>query len=337
VPSQPARVAIEPAPEVITKHLRVLAAVSTSDGEPAGRVRLDTLGPADSPRLDGVNTEHVRALAEAAAEFPPILVQRSTMRVIDGMHRLSAARRKGQPDIGVEFFDCTDEEAFVLAVAANATDGLPLTGADRRAAAVRIMRHRPEASDRLIAELTGLTPKAVGGIRRRAAETLPKPAKRVGRDGRIRPVDPSGGRRIASQILAADPGASLREIARMAGISIGTAHDVREKIRRGSDPVSPRGRKSARYVTTGQGNRANGQADLDAILRRLRHDPALRYSESGRSVLGWFCGPRLLTAADWQDVIDRIPPHCRFEIVQLASGCAAVWSDFAAELERRNR
>src|SRR5580700_1549271 len=169
------RAAIEPASTAITKHLRLLAAVSASDGEPARPVGLDLLEPADSPRLDGLNAEHVRALAEAEGEFSPILVQRSTRRVIDGMHRLAAARQKGQPCIRVEFFDCTDEDAFVLAVAANATQGLPLSGADRRAAAVRIMRHRPEASDRLIAELTGLTPKAVGGIRRRAAETLPRP------------------------------------------------------------------------------------------------------------------------------------------------------------------
>jgi ParB-like chromosome segregation protein Spo0J len=339
------RADLDPAPTAITRPLHVLAAVSVTtlsaeDDAAAGRatkVRLDTLETGNSPRQDGISVEHVRSLAKAGEELPPILVQRSTRRVIDGMHRLAAALAKGQGEIAARFVDCTDEDAFVLAVVANINSGLPLPGADRRAAAARIMRHRPEASDRLIAKLAGLTPKAVGTIRRQASATLPKPARRVGRDGRLRPVNPSNGRRIASQILEADPDASLREIAKRAGISIGTAHDVREKVRQGSDPVSPKSRRCARCGAAERtAEPGGGSVDFELILRRLRRDPALRYSQSGRALLTWLSPPRLVSTADWQDVADAIPPHCSFEIIEIARGCAQAWSEFAAELDRRN-
>ncbi|MGH8879883.1 MAG: hypothetical protein ACRD0P_21450, partial [Stackebrandtia sp.] len=55
------------------------------------RVRIALLRPADSPRLDGENSEHTQMLAESSEKLPPILVHRQTMRVIDGVHRLSAA------------------------------------------------------------------------------------------------------------------------------------------------------------------------------------------------------------------------------------------------------
>jgi ParB-like chromosome segregation protein Spo0J len=337
------RATLDPAPTAVTNALHVLTAVRAPDGEADGRARLDSLRPADSPRRDGIDAAHVQALAEAAEELPPILVQRSTRRVIDGMHRLAAARRNGQVEVGVRFVDCGDEDACALAVATNITGERPLSAAERRAAAARILRHRPEASDRLIAELAGLTPRAVGNIRRLAAGTLPNVARRVGRDGRIRPLNTSDGRKIASQILAADPDASLREIARRAGISIGTAHDVREKVRRGSDPVTPKARccSKAQCCPKCEGARDDAAsaepADFDLILRRLRQDPALRYCETGRSLLGWLSQPRLLESADWQQIIDSIPPHRRPDVIAIASSCARAWGEFARELERRDR
>lgn len=338
--SQSIRADLDPVPTTVFRPLQVLAGVCSTDVAAAGqaaRVQLDTLQPADSPRRGGTNAEHVRSLADAGEELPPILVQQSSRRVIDGMHRLAAAREKGQREISARFVDCTDEDAFVLAVVTNITCARPLPATDRRAAATRIMRHRPEASDRLIAELAGLTPKAVGTLRRQAAQTLPNPARRMGKDGRLRPVNPSDGRRIASQILEADPDASLREIAKRAGISIGTAHDVREKIRQGSDPISPKSRACSRCTAARTAEIPDDNVDFDLILRRLRRDPAVRYSQSGRTLLNWLSSPRLLSTADWQNIADSIPPHCSFEIIQIARNCAQAWTAFAEELDRRNR
>src|ERR1700722_20377313 len=160
-------------------------------------VTIGSLMAADSPRLQGVDLAHAEALAEIDSDLPPILVQRSTMRVIDGMHRLDAARIRGEKEICVRFFDCGEDEAFLLAVASNIKHGLPLTLADRRAAAARIISLRPDASDRWIAGIAGLAAKTVATIRRDAPDPVPSLTRRVGRDGRIRPLHAAEGRRLA--------------------------------------------------------------------------------------------------------------------------------------------
>jgi hypothetical protein len=53
------------------------------------------------------------------------------MRIIDGMHRLLATSMKGRDTIEVWFFDDSPEDAFLRAVEANVTHGLPLLQADR--------------------------------------------------------------------------------------------------------------------------------------------------------------------------------------------------------------
>src|SRR5207302_2774758 len=110
-------------------------------------INIDALLPADSPRLEGEQPEQIHALAETDSQLPPILVHRPTMRVIDGMHRLRAVQLKGRKTIGVRFFDASEEEAFILAVQLNVEHGMPLTRADRKAAAQRIVMIRPQWSD----------------------------------------------------------------------------------------------------------------------------------------------------------------------------------------------
>ncbi len=84
------------------------------------------------------------------------------MRVIDGTHRLRAAILNGHEEIGVLFFDGTDDDAFVAAVRANVVHGLPLALADREAAATRIIKSHPQWSDRAIAEAAGLAAQTGG-------------------------------------------------------------------------------------------------------------------------------------------------------------------------------
>src|SRR5687767_14440162 len=90
------------------------------------RVPIRAICQADSPRSAGVDMDYARSLAEVEADLPPIVVNRRTMRVIDGMHRLSAAALKGKHLIEVVFFDGTDHEAFLLSVRLNVTHGMPL-------------------------------------------------------------------------------------------------------------------------------------------------------------------------------------------------------------------
>ncbi|MFD1048366.1 ParB N-terminal domain-containing protein, partial [Kibdelosporangium lantanae] len=113
----------------------------------------------DSPRLEGEDGEHIRALVELDVQLPPITVHRTTMRVIDGMHRLRAAVLRRQDFIDAYLVDAEPDDVFVLAVEANIQHGLPLTFADRKAAAARIVRSHPHWSDRAIAAKTGLSPK----------------------------------------------------------------------------------------------------------------------------------------------------------------------------------
>src|ERR1044072_8570965 len=93
-------------------------------------VDIDDLEPADSPRQGGEAPERVRDLTASKVPFSPILVHRATMRVIDGMHRLKAARQRGDRLIPVEFFDGAEQLAVVMGVRANVTHGLPLSRAE---------------------------------------------------------------------------------------------------------------------------------------------------------------------------------------------------------------
>ncbi|MCZ0995633.1 ParB/RepB/Spo0J family partition protein [Streptomyces noursei] len=177
--------------------------------------------------------------------LPPVLVHRPTMRVLDGTHRVRAQLLRGGTQIRVEFFEGTEEESFVLAVRSNVAHGLPLSLSDRKAAAARILHAYPQWSDRSIGSVSGLSPKTVGVIRRRSAEEDPQlnGVDRLGRDGRTHPASVAEGRLYASKLISERPYASLREIASSAGISLGTAQDVRKRLENGQNPVpAPRGK-----------------------------------------------------------------------------------------------
>lgn len=322
----------------------------TLDDDLVVEVDIDTLVTGGSPRISGVDPEHVEALAAAQTPIPPIIVHRVTMRVIDGVHRLSAARLRGDGRIRAVFFDGDEAEAFVMAVESNTSHGLPLTTAERKLAARRIMTSHSQWSDRMIASVAGLAPGTVAAIRRQTQTGPVGASARIGQDGRVRPVDIAEGRRLAGRLIAQNPELSLRQIARAAAISPETARDVRKRMLRGEDPMpAPRGRgKSATTVAAGAvpSDIAVARAPVTtvlertplhrraAVVERLRADPALRSSETGRALL------RLLTVytisvQDWEDIIDNVPPHCGGIVARLAGECAGMWAEFATRLERR--
>ncbi|WP_328563541.1 ParB N-terminal domain-containing protein [Streptomyces coelicoflavus] len=208
-----------------------------TDLSPVRIVPVEHLLPADSPRTAGENAEHVQALVQSVTVLPPIIVHRASMRVVDGAHRLRAAVERGDDVIQVRFFEGSARDAFLVAVRENTAHGLPLSMRDRLAAARRILRTHPHWSDRAIAELAGLSPKTMGELRRAAPDEGEQPTARLGRDGRIRPVDGSAGRLRAARLVTEEPEASLRDVARRAGISPGTVRDVRARLSRGEGPV----------------------------------------------------------------------------------------------------
>ena len=292
---------------------------------------------ADSPRQHGENIEHTRMLARIDARLPPIIVHRPTMRVIDGMHRLGAALLRGDAMIEARFFEGSEQDAFVLAVQTNIAHGLPLSLADRSRAAERIIASQPTWSDRAIASAVGLGARTVGNVRRRMRVQADGEVRtRTGRDGRVRPLDNSEGRLKASEIIKKRPGASLREIAREAGVSPSTVRDVRRRVECGEDPVPQvrRRRNGEQRYASGDGIAPDGP-DLASMLQGLQNDPALRFSESGRLLLRWIFS-RVVRADERRDVAAKVPPHCTYIIANVARSCADEWLHLADELEQRS-
>ncbi len=318
---------------------RAYADASSRTSEPE-LVEIAQLVFADSPRSDGEDHAHVERLLEAEWPLPPILVHRPTMRIIDGFHRVRAAIRKGLHEIQTIFLDGSLESAFIVGVEANVTHGLPLSIGDRRAAAATILQTHSDWSDRAIATSTGLSAKTVRAIRCATAEN-PQSVKRVGKDGRVRPLNTSVGRQHAAQLLASRPDASLREIAKAAGISPGTVRDVRERLRRGEDIVpTPR---CQNRVTAGGGGRQQSAtagtntdvpADVKPVLLSLSRDPALRMSEVGRQLLRWLHF-HAVSSSELTHITESVPDHCVDRLVELANRCAANWQWIADDLSKR--
>lgn len=303
---------------------------------------IDDLLPADSPRLDGEDISHIRSLAELEKNLPPVLVHRTTMRVIDGMHRLKAAVLRGERTIEAVFYDGDDADAFMMAVKANIEHGLPLSLADRKAAASRILHTSPHMSDRAIAEVAGLSAKTVGAIRWDSAGEHTGVRRRVGRDGRTRPLSTVDGRRFASDLIALHPESSSREIARMAGISPSTVRDVRARVRRGEDPVPVRQRAGSDVERPTREHKLQEQIKTvqsfqcrDEILGKLSRDPAVRMTEHGRAMLRWLSSQSQQVDKDWDAVADQVPEHCMYLIADLACSIAGSWLEFAGEMRRR--
>jgi ParB-like chromosome segregation protein Spo0J len=326
------------------------------------------LRPGETPRLNGEDKAHIARLAETEAPLPPILVDRRTMRVIDGMHRLMAASIKGQSTILVMFFDGSEADVFLRAVQENVAHGLPLTQADRRAAAERIVASHPHLSDRAIGQAAGLAAKTVAAIRKRSSQDAPQSNTRVGRDGRVRPLDSSEARRRAAELLTDQPEASLRDVARVAGISPATVLDVRKRLERGESPVPERPSAGTGGGTISNGAASNGAAsngasvngapvngvaaehtavptqpgsrfltaDPAATVEKLLRDPSLRNTERGKGLL------RLLHinatgTEQLADVAAAVPAHSVIIVEQLARYYAKKWQDFAKELDGRAR
>lgn len=241
-------------------------------------------------RVRAVDAEHTQLLAQTDAPLPPIVVHRDTMHVIDGLHRLQAAKAKGRHTIPVRFFTGSTEAAFVLAVRSNTAHGLPLSLKDRKLASLRIMLMYPSWSDRRIGTITGLDHKTVGAIRRRAAGEIPQTAMRLGRDGRIR---------------------RLREI---------RPSRASRPSRTQPEPPPPRPTLEHQQVVS--------------IIDRLRRDPSLRLTETGRQLLRWLdAAPR--SAAESVELADQLPEHCLNLIHEMAQQNAATWHGFAAMISDR--
>lgn len=324
-------------------------------------VSLSELVLAESPRLGGENTNHTRLLAQVEGELPPILAHRATMRVVDGVHRVQAAKLRGDEEISVCFVEGSDEELFLLAVRENISHGLPLSLADREAAAERILVMNPWWSDRAVGEASGVAAGTVRRIRQRSTAYLEQSNTRIGRDGRARPVNGEEGRRRTIAVISEHPKASLRVIASKAGVSVSTAHRVRTELAEQDEPGEQNGRdgqgrpsvvteratpltesgdpeaadaSAARPMAggdrAGQARSADGAA-WASVRQRLRNDPALKYSEPGRALLRWL-DVHAIEADEWKQLVDAVPAHWADVVAAIALNCSKQWQKIADEL-----
>lgn len=331
------------APTVTADRANGIEYRNTSVFTPAVMVPISLLLPSHSPRIAGEDESHVETLAESDAPLPPIVVHRSTMRVVDGMHRVRAAALRSEERIAVQFFEGDEDDAFVLAVQLNSVHGLPLNQADRASAAARIIASHPQWSDRRIATVTGLAASSIATMRPRSTEQTEQLKKRVGRDGRARPLNAAEGRIRASRLLADRPGSTLKEVAEESGVSIATVKDVRDRVRAGKDPLPPRLRRAE---TQGDRNdigtapsagrshalRQTSPSDLDFVLRGMVRDPSMR-TEAGRALVHLLRTHAIVDQAKWCRLAAGVPGHRAAAVAQAARVCAEQWLRLAREVE----
>lgn len=323
---------------------------------PARDVPISALSSGLHLRQGGTNAAHVQLLLEAAgsSELPPILVQNDGGRVIDGLHRLEAAKLRADHSIRARFLDCTDSEALVIAMKANSSHGLPLSNADRVSGAKRVLTAHPDWSDRAIAGITGLSAKTIKSLRSRSAGGAHLGSKRLGRDGRRRPVTAGEGRHRAAEYIRAHPNAPLRQVAMETDVSLGTAHDVSARVRRGASPERNGHRVSTARPSVHPANRvadvvtvAPGANDTplwrkdhtDApltwaeVAAKVAKDPTVRYTDGGKKFLRWMA----LHASDpddWRAFVNSIPAHWLSVIAPIADSIGKEWSLFAERLRQ---
>jgi hypothetical protein len=147
-------------------------------------------------------------------------------------------------------------------------------------------------------------------------------------------------------MIKADPAASIRTIAKAAGVSPSTVWDVQERLRNGVNPVPQRqeqaetaGKREERRDRLSRRPMSRSRekpADAVLVLRNLRNDPSLRLKEAGRELLRWL-ETHAAAANDYQRLADTVPAHCTTTIAELARTNARVWSEFANQVERRGR
>jgi AraC-like DNA-binding protein len=218
---------------------------------------------------------------------------------------------------------------------AFADPGVPALG-DRRDAARRLLVANPEHSDRGIAARCGLSPKTVARVREelvaqgRVART-DRPVARIGRDGRVRPVDAQAVRARIAEELERQPHASLRTIARAVGASPETVRSVRNALRSGAT-TTPDLRELNRPLAP--------VIDLPPRPREepfaLGNDRACTDRDGGREFVEWFdC--TAVTADDVSEHLGTVPLSRVYEVADEARRRAERWLRFAEAVEGRAR
>jgi hypothetical protein len=315
---------------VVLAHTDPMLPSGTIAGCTAEQVRLDQIRAGESMRDRVLDEDHLQNLMVLDGNWGSILVWRKDNVVLDGLHRVEAARNLGYNTISCTWFEGTYDEAFVEAVSRNVRHGLPLSIGERSRAAARILELHPEWSDRRLAKICAVSPKMVSRVRRERAGRSRQPASagdtRVGLDGRRRPVRPELMRLRIEQELRKNPEASLRTIAGAIGVSPETVRGVRTRLRSGT-------KEEARSLVTEPVLGLGSEGGTLSIALSTEGDPAFASSSSAQAFVNWF-DARGMTE-DWHNHVHAIPVSRIYEIADEARRRADCWLEFARCLESR--
>ncbi|WP_232668084.1 winged helix-turn-helix domain-containing protein [Pseudonocardia sp. TRM90224] len=203
----------------------------------------------------------------------------------------------------------------------------------RKDIARRLLAEHPTWSSRRIALEAQLAPRTVEKMRDRAVDQ----SRRESANGRMRPLDPTIGRRRALNLLTEDPEISLREAARRLGISPNTVGEVRKRLRRGEDATAPQ------LVTDHPGAGADAAkmnpadiAEFRDLVRLLRGDPILRHTDAGRLLISLLA--RTVAVGEHRaDVANALPDYFLDFGARAVRLAARELMAVAAEIDERAR
>jgi ParB-like chromosome segregation protein Spo0J len=197
-------------------------------------------------RKERIDLDHAQRLVPVLDACPPIKVREvgDGYQLVDGQHRLSAAKFGNRPTIRGVVLALSDAEAFVESVKSNHDHGLPLTFAERSTAAARMVELYPDWSDRVIANACAVHESVIAGLRPTARDAQ-LDGKRTGADGKRRPAtkaDQQAKRKVIADVLEKNPDWSLHRVAEFAGASPMTVASVRTEMEQKKSPgVGPGG------------------------------------------------------------------------------------------------
>jgi len=174
--------------------------------------------PSLQPRIGGIDPDHVAALQAVHESWPPLVVVQSDGRtiLIDGFHRFAAAQNLGLDTVPVAVVPLPEDgDLHALAFALNAAHGRPLSLADRRAHAERLLGRHPEWADREIGRRCGLSSNTVGGIRATLEQSaqIERTDTRIGASGYTYTVGTNAKERPPGALPDVGVGEQVREIA----------------------------------------------------------------------------------------------------------------------------
>ena len=303
------------------------------DGDPApdetGVVSVASLTTGLSIR-DQAGAESEPTTLTDPAGWQPIVVARATRAVVDGHRRVRTAKALGISRMNVRWFDGDEADAIVEFIRLNMSGEVGLGRSERSEAARRMLCLHPDWSDRRIGELCRIPPKTVGDVRATLRETVGGirvngTEARIGRDGRVRPLDARAQRARIAAAIKENPRGSLRAIAGPIGVSPETVRRVRASMaEQGCLDRDPR----APAVVQGAFTRRRE--------RTWRADSAFTSRNDAAEVAEFF--ERTDTSAVDPEEHSRAVPLSRiYEVADEARRRAAFWLRFADSVENRSR